>query len=182
MGAPILVKSADIAVTLLTIFKQGSEGTLVEDPGWREYVIEIENLSTNVFTVQNVKLLNQEGRYLDSASTYEQITAPPDAGSALAGDVAGTVAGAAAGQVIPFGGTIYSVLSSAASAASAEAKSNAKRVFMLRVLKDVELAPTGKVEGSAFLPHITRPKTLVVDYTQNGVKTYRIEIPLPQDF
>jgi len=59
------------------------------------------------------------------------------------------------------------VLSSAASAASAEAKSNAKRVFMLRVLKDVELAATGKVEGSAFLPHITRPKTLVVDYTQN---------------
>lgn len=179
MGAPIRVKSADLAVTLISIAQMGSEGTLIEDAGWREYVIEIENISTNVFTVENVKLLNQDGRYVDSASTYEQITAPPNAGVAVAGNVAGTVVGAAAGQIIPYGGMIYSVLSSAASASSAEAKSSAKRVFMLRALKDVELAPTGKVEGSAFLPHIMRPKTLVVVYTQNGETTNRIEIPLP---
>ena len=115
---------------------------------------------------------------MDSASAYEQITAPPNVGVELAGDVAETAAGIAAGQIIPYGGKIFSVLSSAASASSAGAKANAKRAFMLRVLKNVELAPAGKVEGSAFLPNITRPKALVVDYIQDGT-TNRIEIPLP---
>ena len=34
----------------------------------------------------------------------------------------------------------------------------------------VELAPAGKVEGSAFLPNITKPKTLVVDYARDGTR------------
>jgi hypothetical protein len=178
MAGPIRVKSADLAVALIRITEQGSKGTLIEDPGWREYVIEIENLSTNDLKVQNVKLLNLNGRYVDSASAYEQITSPPDVGAELAGDVAETAAGMAAGQFIPYGGTIFSMLSSAASASSAGAKVNAKRAFMMRVLKNVELAPTGKVEGSAFLPNTTRPKALVVDYVQDSM-TNRIEIPLP---
>ena len=178
MAGPIRVSSADLAVALIRIAEQGNKETLIEDPGWREYVIEIENLSTNALTVQNVKLLNQDGRYVDSASAYEQITAPPDVGAELAGDVAETAAGMAAGQFIPYGGKIISVLSSAASASSAEAMAQAKRTFVLRVLKNVELAPAGKVEGSAFLPNITRTKALVVDYVQYGT-TNRIEIPLP---
>ena len=178
MAGPIRVSSADLAVALIRIAEQGNKETLIEDPGWREYVIEIENLSTNALTVQNVKLLNQDGRYVDSASAYEQITAPPDVGAEMAGDVAETAAGMAAGQFIPFGGKIISVLSSAASASSAEAMAQAKRTFVLRVLKNVELAPAGKVEGSAFLPNITRTKALVVDYVQYGT-TNRIEIPLP---
>ena len=178
MAGPIRVKTADLDVTLIRITEQGNEGTLIEDPGWREYVIEIENLSTKDLTVQNIKLLNQDGRYVDSASAYEQITAPPDVGAELAGDVAETAAGMAAGQFIPYGGKIISVFSSAASASSAEAKAHSKRTFVLRVLKNVELAPNGKVEGSAFLPNITRAKALVVDYVQYGT-TNRIEIPLP---
>jgi len=174
---PIRVSSADLAVALIRIAEQGNKGTLIEDPGWREYVIEIKNLSTNALTVQNVKLLNQDGRYVDSASAYEQITAPPDVGAELAGDVAETAAGMAAGQFIPYGGKIISVLSGAASASSAEAKAHAKRTFLLRVLKNVELAPAGKVEGSAFLPNIAGAKALVVDYVQYGT-TNRIEIPL----
>jgi hypothetical protein len=178
MIEPILVKSADLAVALIGIAEQGDKGTLIQDPGWLEYVLEIENLSTNSLTVQNVKLLNLGGRYVDSASAYEQITAPPDVGAELAGDVAKKAAGLAAGQIIPFGGVIFSLFSGAASASSAGAKANAKRVFMLRLLKNVELAPAGKVEGSAFLPNIARPKTLVLDYAQDGM-TNRIEIPLP---
>ena len=178
MADPIRVKSADLAVALIRIAEQGNKGALIADPGWREYVIEIENLSTNALTVQNVKLLNRDGRYVDSASAYEQITAPPDVGAELAGDVAETAADMAAGQFIPYGGKIISVFSSAASASSAEAKAHSKRTFVLRVLKNVELAPAGKVEGSAFLPNIMGPKALVVDYIQDGV-TNRIEIPLP---
>ena len=177
-AGPIRVKSADLAVALIRITEQGNNGTLIEDPGWREYVIEIENISTNDLKVQNVKLLNQNGRYVDSASAYEQITSPPDVGAQLAGDVAENAASKAAGQVIPYGGTIFSLISSAASASSAWTKENAKRAFSMRVLKNVELAPTGKVEGSAFLPNITRPKALFVDYAQYGI-TNRIEIPLP---
>jgi hypothetical protein len=178
MAGPIRVQSADLAVALIRIAGQGNKETLIENSGWCEYVIEIENLSSNALTVQNVKLLNPDGRYVDSASAYEQITAPPDVGVELAGDIAQSAAGIAAGQIIPYGGTIISVLSSAASASSAGTKAHARRVFMLRVLKNVELAPAGKVEGSAFLPNITRPKALVIDYAQDGTPN-RIEIPLP---
>ena len=178
MSSPIRVKSADLAAALIRIAEQGDKETLVEDAGWCEYVIEIENISTNALTVQNVKLLNRDGGYVDSASAYEQIIAPPDVGSELAGDVAETAAGMAAGQIIPFGGQIFSVLSHTISASSTETKANAKRAFGLRVLKNVELAPAGKVERSAFLPNITKAKVLVVDYAQDG-RTYRIEIPLP---
>jgi len=177
MAVPIRVKSADLVVALIRIAEQSDKGTLIEDHGWREYVFELENTSTDDLTVQNVKLLNQDGRYLDSASAYEQITAPPDVGVELASDVAERAAGMAVGQVIPFGGNIVSVLSSAASASSAGTNANAKRAFMLRVLKNVELAPAGMVEGSAFLPNITKPKALVVDYAQDGT-TNRIKIPL----
>ena len=174
----IQVRSADLAVALIKIAVKGDKGTLINDPGWREYVIEIKNLSTNALTVQDVKLLHQSGRYLNSASAYEEITAPPDVGAELAGDVAETAAGMAAGQFIPYGGKIFGLLSNTASASSAEAKSKAKRAFRLRRLKNVELAPAGIAEGSAFLPNITRPKALVVDYILEST-TNRIEIPLP---
>ena len=178
MTGPIQVKSADLAVALIRIAEQGEKETLVEDPGWREYVIEIENISNSALTVQNVKLLNQDGTYVDSASAYEQITAPPDVAAELAGDVAQKAAGMAAGQIIPFGGQLFSVVSSAVSVSSTGAKANAKRAFVLRVLKNVELAPAGKVERSAFLPNIPNAKVLVVDYAQDGT-TYRVEVPLP---
>jgi ethanolamine utilization microcompartment shell protein EutS len=177
-GDPIRVKSADLAAALIRTAGRGDPETLVEDTGWREYVIEIENISPNALTVQNVKLLSQDGVYVDSASAYEQITAPPDVGAELASDIAEKAAGVAVGQIIPFGGQILSVLSSIGTASSADAKANATRAFGLRVLKNVELAPAGKVERSAFLPNITRARLLVVDYAQGGT-TYRIEIPLP---
>lgn len=174
---PIRATSAEMAVTLSSIAGQENEETLLEDAGWHEYVLEIENFSTHSVTIQNVKLLNQNGRYLNSASTYEQITAPPDVGVELAGDIAQTTAGIAAGQFIPYGGTIFGLLSNAASVSSAETIMNAKRTFMLRMLKNVEIAPMGRIQGSAFLPNITMPQMLVIDAAQNG-QIYRVELPL----
>jgi len=178
LTGPIRMQSADLAVTLVRIAGKGDKETLVDDPGWLEYGIEIENLSTNALTVLNVKLLGQDGAYVDSAKAYEQLIAPPDVSAELAGDVAATAAGVAAGQIIPFGGQIFSVVSGAVSTTSAGARTNAKRAFGLRVLKNVELAPAGKVERSAFLPDITGAKALAVDYVQDGA-TGRIEITLP---
>jgi hypothetical protein len=177
MIGTIRMKSADLAVSLIRILAEGNKDTLIEDSGWLEYVIEIENLAAKDLTVQNVKLLSQKGRYVDSATAYEQITSPPEVGAELAGEVAENAAGIAAEQFIPFGGTIFGVFSNAASASSAAAKADAKRNFMMRVLKNVELAPAGKMEGSAFLPNITRPKSLVVFYVQNNMAN-RVEIPL----
>ncbi len=175
--APIRVISVNISAALIRSAGHDTEGTLIEEPGWREYVMEFENLSTNILTVQNVRLLNQEGRYVDSALSYEQITAPPDVAVEVAGDVAGTVTGIAAGEIIPFGGVIFSLLSNTVSAFSAEKKSNAKQIFKSRVIKKVELSPAGKMNGSAFLPNITSPETLVVDYTLNGMMNH-LQIPL----
>lgn len=179
LSNPIQVETIDLTVTLSSIAGPDTPGALIEDPGWREYVLNITNTSTESFTIQNVKLLNQEGRYFDSASSYGQIIAPPDAAVATAGNVANTAAGIAAGQVIPFGGTIYGMLTGAASASSAETKAGAKRAFALRVLKNIELDPEGKVEGSAFLPNIVNPKRVVLDYSKNGSAS-RVKIDLPK--
>ena len=166
-------------MTLLKIMGAGGQGTLVQDQGWREYVLEIGNLGTKPVTVRNVKLLNLDGRYVESAGSYNEITAPPDPAYKVAGNVATSAASTAAGQIIPYGGYLVTVFSGVASASAAGEVASAKRSFALRKLKDVELAPGGRVEGSAFLPNISDAKALVVDYG-NGQGVHRIEIPLPR--
>jgi len=179
LAEPIRVESTDLTITLLKVIGPGEEGTLIENPGWSEYILEIDNLSTNPLTIHNVKILNLDGRYEDSASIYEQITAPPDVSVELAGDAAKTAAGVAAGLVVPFGGSILSLISRAISASSASAKEKAKLDFNLRVLKNVELAPMEKIKGSAFLPNIKDAKALAMDCVLIDTIRY-VQIPLPK--
>ena len=84
----------------------------------------------------------------------------------------------AAGQFIPYAGQLIGVLSRAASTSNAAEKEKAKRAFASRLLNGIELAPEGRVHGSAFLPNIPQARTLVVKYTQVGATDY-LEIPLP---
>lgn len=170
-------RSEDIRIRLVGALQAGDADTLVEAPGWSEHILAIDNTGNEPLTIHNVKLLNLDGRYLDSAATYEQITAPPDLAYDVASDVAKSAAGVAAGQVIPYGGTIVGIISGAISASTHESEGNAKREFDLRKLKRVELAPGGRVTGSAFLPDVTNAKALVVDYGQGNAKE-RIEITL----
>lgn len=174
----IRFESNDLRVVVAGVLGVGQERSLVGDPGWLEYVLSIENLSRSELTVDNVKLLTRSGRYLDSASAYPQITTAPDASTVVAGQVARSAAGTAAGQFIPYGGSIVSVIYSAVSASAAEDKADAKRLFMLRRLKGVELAPTGRVNGSAFLPKVDDATALVIRY-QIGGKVERFEMALP---
>ncbi len=176
---PMQVESSDLTITVLNIIGQEEEGTLIENPGWSEYIFEIENHSTNLLTIDNVKILNVDGRYEDSASNYEQIIAPPNVSVELAGNAAKTAAGVAAGLAIPFGGSILSLISQAISASSASAKEKAKLNFNLRVLKSVEIIPTEKIVGSAFLPNIKNAKALVMDYVLIDT-IRRVQIPLPK--
>lgn len=177
---PIRMETAEVGVVLRAVARQGDEGAMIEDPGWREYMLEIQNRGTDVLTVQNVKLLNQEGRYVDSAAGYEQITAPPTVSGTLASDVVGTAASMAATQFVPCGGTVFGLLSNAAKTSSSGSKAQTKQDFMLRVLKNVELAPGGRVGGSAFLPNLPNPRALVVNYSHGG-RTARVELPLPPE-
>ncbi len=178
IAKPIHVASADLAVTLTRVMGAGDKGSLVGDPGWHEYILDIENRGTGLLAINTVKLLSPNGRYVESATTYGQIIEPPDLGTELAGDVAERAAGMAAGQFIPYGGKIFSILSGAASATSASGKARAKRDFTSRVLNQVELAPAGRVTGSAFLPNIPGARVLTVKYNQGGMADY-IDIPLP---
>jgi hypothetical protein len=171
-------ESDGLQVTLLGIIGEGHDATLVDDAGWREFLLKIENRGVVPVTVNNVKLLNVNGRYLDSASSYDEITAPPDVGAEFAGDVATGAAGIVAGQFIPYGGFLTRVITGAASASSAEAKASATREFAVRAIKDVELAPAGNMTGSAFLPNITNAKALIVDYARED-RNGRLEIRLP---
>ena len=174
----IRFESKDLRVTLVAVIGVEQERSLVRNPGWLEYVLSIENLGSSDLTVQNVKLLNRNGRYVDSASTYQQITVAPDVSTQVAGTVARSAGGSVAGSFIPYGGSIVSVISSAVTASAAEDEADAKRLFALRVLKDVELAPNGRVNGSAFLPEIEGAKSLVIRYRITGeVKTLVMALP-----
>jgi hypothetical protein len=177
LAAPVRAASAKLSVTLSCVLGPGDPAGPVKDEGWREYLLEIRNRGKQPLTIRNVKLLTRSGRYLDSAATYEEITAAPDAASALAGNVAKTVAGQVAGQAVPYGGSIFSILFSAASISDAGTQADAKRAFAARKLKNVELAPGGGVEGSAFLPGIPDRQAIVIDYGA-GDETDRLEIPL----
>ena len=177
-GHLVRFESPELDIQVVGIIGVEHGYTLVEDPGWREYLFQIKNLSDMPLTVKNVKLLNVEGRYLESAAAYEQIIKPPDVAAGVAGDIATDAAGIAVGQVIPYGGFIFSAFSSVASASSAGARANAKRSFLLRVLKNVELAPKGQVRGSAFFQNIDYPKALIIDYVL-GDNPKRIEIIMP---
>jgi hypothetical protein len=176
---PIETEADGLNIALVGILAAGHPDTLVEDPGWREYLLSIENWTDTTVVVRNVKLLNSEGRYLDSAGTYAEINAPPGATEKVATGVARSTAGVVAGQLIPFGGYLVSVVSTAASAAAASSTGNAPRDFGLRKLKEVELAPAGRVFGSAFLPNILDPDAVVVDYVA-GRKEARAELRLPK--
>jgi hypothetical protein len=171
-------RSADLSVRLIGVVgAEQAKGAQVPDPGWLEYLLEVENRGTRSLTVHNVKLLTPEGRYLDSAADYAELAAPPDTAKVLAQDVAVRSVGIAAGQVIPYGGTIVGLLSGVASASSAQAQANARREFALRKIKEVELAPGGRMTGSAFLPRIQNPKALILDWGR-GNDAQRAELPL----
>ncbi|MGE5153041.1 MAG: hypothetical protein ACM3ST_03405 [Bdellovibrio bacteriovorus] len=177
LGAPVRLESPRLSVTLSGVLGPGDPEGPVKDQGWCEYLLEIRNRGKQPLTIRNVKLLTRSGRYVDSAATYEEITAPPEAGQAFAGSLAKTVAGQVAGHAVPYGGSIFSILVSAASSSDASTHAQAKQAFAVRRLKNVELAPNGVVEGSAFLPDIADRQALVIDYG-TGEATDRLELPL----
>lgn len=168
-------RSTGIRIRLTNALRAGDRGTLLEGPGWVEYVFAIDNTGSSPLRIHDVKLLNADGRYLDSAASYEQIIAPPDVG----GQVAASTAGAAVGQIVLFGGTIVGIISDAVSASTAESRENAKRAFERHKLKSVELAPAGKITGSAYLPDLAadQAKALVISYGHDD-QTKRLEIRL----
>ena len=65
------VQSAGLSVRLIGTVGENDAGSLVQDPGWLEYLLAIENGSREPVMIRNVKLLTPEGRYLDSAADYQ---------------------------------------------------------------------------------------------------------------
>jgi hypothetical protein len=171
------VQSAGLSVRLIGTVGEKDAGSLVQDPGWLEYLLAIENAGREPVMIRNVKVLTSEGRYLDSAVGYEQLATPPDAATEVATDVARRSAGIAAGQVIPYGGAVVGILSGAMDASSARSAARTRSEFALRRLKDVELAAGGRTNGSAFLPRIRNPIALVLDL-ERGDRPERLELPL----
>ncbi|MCF7990607.1 MAG: hypothetical protein K9M02_09200 [Thiohalocapsa sp.] len=175
---PLQGESDELGVALTGVLAAGHPQTLVRDPGWREYLLKIDNRADAPVVIHTVKLLNREGRYLDSAANYAEIHAPPDTTERVATGIAKSTAGVVAGQLVPFGGYFVSVVSTTASAVGAQSTGNARQDFVIRKLKAVELEPGGRVSGSAFLPNILDPDSLVVDYSK-GAQSGRLRIQLP---
>ena len=52
--------------------------------------------------IENVKLLNRDGHYLNSAVAYRQLGKPPTRATRVTGNVATNAAGIAVGQIVPY--------------------------------------------------------------------------------
>jgi len=172
----LALETKHLAVELAGIVDSDTPDSLVQDAGWREYRLTLVNRFAGPLTIRNVRLLTAEGRYVESAGNYSEIVAPPDPAEMIAGNVVRQGAGVAAGQFIPFGGTLVGLVTNSASALSTQKQTDARRAFALRKLKKVELAPGGKVSGSAFLPVVPNVRFLVIDYAA-GNNDERLEIP-----
>ena len=174
---PAAFESDDLSIRPIAVVGPEGQGSLVKHPGWREYRLEVINRSDRPLVVEDVKLLNSEGRYLASAASYAELREPPNASEEVAAQVARRSAGIAAGQFIPYGGTVVGLISTAITASASESEAEAKRRFMFRRLKNVELAPGGRMSGSAFLPHIADAHALSIVYTI-AERRERAELPL----
>lgn len=174
---PILTfQSEDLAIELEGVADADTPGSLIQDAGWLEYRLSLQNHSIGPLTISNVRILTKTGRYVESAGSHAEIAAPPHPSEKIAGNVARQGAGIAAGQIIPYGGTLVSLVSSSATALYGQEQTDTKRAFALRRLKNVELDPGGSVSGSAYLPDIQNARFLVIDYATGG-KDQRVKIP-----
>jgi hypothetical protein len=174
---PVASSSDSVDVRLVGVLDAGNNGTLVSDPGWLEFLVEVHNGRRQALTITDLKVLTPQGRYVASATAYDQITTPPGASAELAGEIAARSAGIAAGQAIPYGGTIVGLVRGAMADSTARSRSELEREFAVRLLNNVELAPGGRVTGSAFLPNVANPRTLVLDW-RTSARNGRVELEL----
>ena len=173
---PVRGQVDGLAATLVRALASGDASS---DVGWFEYELVLENRGDSPLVVSTAKLLTASGRYLAPATAYAEILSPPNAAYQVAGSVATSAAGMAAGQVIPFGGLVVQAIAGAAGAASAEDRARAEQRFRLRRVTGVELAPGGRMEGSAFFPRVADPVALVIDFAQHG-RPQQANLPLPR--
>lgn len=171
-------RSAEVDIHVLDALEVGEADTLPRAPGWLEYRLAIENRGARTLTIRAVKLRDGRGVFLPAARGYAEVAAPPDVASELAEDIAVRSAGIAAGQVIPYGGAVIGVFSRVASASAAQDRAWARHAFAQRRLDGIELAPGGRIEGSAFLPAVADARALVVVDLSRGADVQRVEIPL----
>jgi hypothetical protein len=177
IASGVEASTKDISLTILRVAAPGDAASLLQGEGWNEYQLALKNRSSGPLMIHDVRLLTAQGRYIESAGNYADIVAPPDTEDKISEEVARRSAGIAAGQVVPFGGTLVGLFSSAASSYSAQERAKAQRTFALRRIKNVELAAGGRVRGSAFLPEIPDGRYLVVEYSARG-RSGQVRVPL----
>jgi len=148
------------------------EGTRELVGGWLVGEFQLENRGKQPILLSGVKLLTAGGRYLKPAASYDEVLAPPGAGDHVAGTIATSAAGVAAGQVIPFGGVLVHTISGIARGSNTEARALEEQRFRLSQMLGAELAPGGRMEGSAYFPFVATPQAVVIEVTQgNRVKS-----------
>ncbi len=173
--APVQAEGDGLRIRLTRVLTWGEPTSEV---GWLECELLLENRGRSSVVVSSVKLLTASGRYLPSAASYEEILVPPSPADEIGEDMATSAAGIAAGQVIPHGGLLVKAITSLSDASTADARARAEQRFRLRRIAEVELAPGGRMDGSAFFPRVADPKALVVEISGRGGGR-RLTLPWP---
>ena len=163
-----------LSATLVRVLVSGDTSS---DVGWFECELLLENRGDAPLVVSTVKLLTAGGRYLSPAASYGETLTPPNPAYDIAGGVATGAAGVAASQVTPYGGLVVRALADVVGASSADVRARADQRFRLRRVAGVELAPGGRMEGSAFFPRVSDSEALVIDFSQHGT-VGRATLPL----
>jgi len=74
-------RATGIRIRLIEDLRAGDRGTLLESPGWVEYVFAIDNTGSSPLRLHDVKLLNADGRYLASAAPMSRSSPFPMRGA-----------------------------------------------------------------------------------------------------
>lgn len=172
---PVQADSNGLEVRLTRVLTWGEPTSEV---GWLECELLLENRGRSPVVVSTAKLLTASGRYLTPAASYEEILVPPSPADEIGEDMATSAAGIAAGQVIPHGGLLVKAITSLSDASTADARARAEQRFRLRRIAEVELAPGGRMDGSAFFPRVADPQALVVEISGRG-GGQRLTLPWP---
>ena len=181
-GPDLGISASDdhLKVSLNHVIIPNGPGSWVKEARWDEYIVTIENISEYPLTIQNVRLIDFRGVYINQGmdptvleKTSEQLTAEYTRGGlALAVYSAPRIAiwtgsFSALTAMVPFvsyASPVLGLTEMASKSAQAKDLKNIQAEFARRRIHYVTLSGGGKGTGSGFFPLVPNPRALAIDY------------------
>ncbi len=178
---PLYTGAKDKNVTVSVgkvVYADNKEEFLPNDPNWAQMTITFENTGKSMVTLDSIKVKQNSGMLLNSASSTIQLAKAPD----VVGDTNKATGIMAAGQFA--GAFIFPPLALVSSALAMFGLGNSSKKWEKRMAAvEASALVTGSVpsksmiSGNVYLPAVADQKELVFLYTMNG-KPLQLAVPV----